>query len=88
MNFSGARDNRDVAGCPQSDRMGVTVVEIRVVGVPVRHWSVPVHVDVRFSGRIVRFVFMVMMLVMHVDVLMEQVFVRVFVLMMLGEVEP
>ena len=64
------------------------VVEVRVVGVPVRDRRVPVAVRMRFARRITRGVFVLVMEVVDVAMGMLQRFVRVFVVMRLGDVQP
>ena len=49
--------------------MWVAVVEVRVVGVPVHQWFVPVRMGMRLPWRIAGPVIMLVVLVMHVGVL-------------------
>jgi len=50
--------------------------------------AMPVHVRVRLSGRVVRAVLVLMMLVVHMRVLVRHRFVDVLVLMMLAQMQP
>ena len=64
------------------------VVEVRVVGVPVRDRRVPVTVRMRLARRVSRGVFVLVMEVLDVAMGMVQRFMRVFVIVRLGDVQP
>ena len=68
--------------------MVVPVVEVRIVGVPVRHWRVPMAVRMRFACGVTRAMFVLVMEVVDVAMGMLQRFVRVFVIVRLGDVQP
>ena len=69
------------------DSMPMPVMQVGQVWVPVRQRLVPVAVAVRF-GSFFATVQMLMMRVMHVQVLVLQRFMAVFVLMLLGQCQP
>ena len=64
------------------------VVEVRVVGVPVRDWRVPVAVRMRFARWVTWGVFVLVMEVVDVAMGMPQRFMGVFVIVSLGDVQP
>ncbi len=64
------------------------VVEVRVVGVPVRDWRVPVAVRMRLARRVTRGVLVLVMEVVDVAMGMQQRFMRVSVVVRLGDVQP
>jgi hypothetical protein len=66
----------------------VPVVEVRVVGVPVRDRRVPVAVRMWLARRVTRGVFVLVMEVVDVEMGMLQRFMRVFVIVRLGDVQP
>ena len=66
----------------------VPVVEVRVVGVPVRDRRVPVAVRMWLARRVTRGVFVLVMEVVDVAMGMLQRFMRVFVIVRLGDVQP
>ena len=63
------------------------VMNVRIVGMPVRHPGMSVDVSVRLAGRERRVVLVLMVLVVDMDVLVQQLVVRVLVLVALGEVQ-
>jgi hypothetical protein len=66
----------------------VPVVEVRVVGVPVRDRQMPVTVRVWFARRVTGGVFVLVMEVVDVAMGMLQRFMGVFVIVSLGDVQP
>jgi hypothetical protein len=68
--------------------MIVPVMEIRIVGVPVRHRRVPMAVRMRFARGVTRAMFVLVMEVVDVAMAMLQQFMRVFVVVRLGDVQP
>ncbi len=66
----------------------MSVVEIRIVGVPVRHRRVPVAVRMGFACRVTRGVLVLVMEVVDVAMRMLQRFMRMFVVVGLGDVQP
>ena len=66
----------------------VPVVEVRVVGVPVRDRRVPVAVGMWLARRVARRVFVLVMEVVDVAMGMPQRFMGVFVIVSLGDVQP
>ena len=68
--------------------MIVPVMEVGIVGVPVRHRRVPVAVGMGFACRVTRSVFVLVMEVVDVAMGMLQRFMRVFAAVSLGDVQP
>lgn len=68
--------------------MVVPVVQIRVVGVPVRDRRVPVAVRMGLACGVTRGVFVLVMEVVDVAMGVLQRFMRVFVVVRLGDVQP
>lgn len=68
--------------------MLVPVMEVRIVGVPVRHRRVPVGVRVGLARRVIRGVFVLVMEVVDVTMGMLHRFMRVVVVVRLGDVQP
>jgi hypothetical protein len=68
--------------------MVVAVMEVRHVGVTVHHWLVPVPMRMRLSGRVGWAVLVSMMFIVTVAMVVFHALMKVFVLMMLGQVEP
>jgi hypothetical protein len=66
----------------------IVPVEVRVVGVPVRDWRVPVAVRMRLARRVTRGVLVLVMEVVDVAMGMQQRFMRVSVVVRLGDVQP
>ena len=66
----------------------VTVMQVRIVKVPMRQSRVTVAVSMRFSRRIVRTVVVLMMLVMNMLVFMLQHLMNVLVFVSFREVQP
>ena len=67
--------------------MWVAVVDIREMPVTVDHGRMAMNMDMGFAGWIQRAMNMPVVLVMHMAVLMRHRFVRVLMLMLLGEME-
>ena len=68
--------------------MIVPVVEVGIVGVPVRHRRVPVTVRMGLPRRVIRSVFMLVMQIVDVAMGMLQRFMPVFVVVGLRDVQP
>ena len=66
----------------------MSVVEVRIVGVPVRDRCVPVAVRMGLTRRVTWGVFVLVMEVVDVAMGMLQRFMGVFVIVSLGDVQP
>lgn len=73
---------------PLAVGMPVPVMDVRVVRVSVFERGVDVFVDMRFAGRIVRFVRMLVMFVVAVAVLVDQGVMQVKMVVPLGQMQP
>ena len=65
--------------------MSVTVMQVRVVGMPVGQRRVPMSMGMRFARRDIRPMLMLMMFVVIVAMLVFHCFVRVLVVVPLGQ---
>ena len=68
--------------------MAVPVVDVRVVRVRVAHRSMFVRMAVRFAGRVVRAVVVLVVFVVDVGVVVGHRLMVVFVVVPLGQVQP
>ena len=66
----------------------MAVVNVGVVRVRVLQWFMAMWVTVRFNERVVGAVLMTMVLVVHMEVLVDQQPVKVFVVVPLADVQP
>jgi hypothetical protein len=80
------RRKRRQSCCRPSHCMAVPMVQVWIVGMSVDHRRMLVHVDKRFSRRVIRFVPMPMVFVMHMGMLVNHLVVRMLVFVLLDEV--
>jgi hypothetical protein len=72
----------------QAPSVVVTVMEVRHVSVSMPHRLVPVPMRMGLSGRIGRTVLVSMVFIVTVPMVVFQGFMKMFVLVVLGQVEP
>lgn len=61
------------------------VVQVRIMRMAVHHVRMPMNMDMRFSGWVVRRMSMAVVLVMHIGMLMQHLLVFMLVLVMLDQ---
>jgi hypothetical protein len=68
--------------------MAVPMVQVRIVWMSMHHRRMPVYVDMRLAGRVIRSVIMVVMLVMHMGMPVQHLLMRMLMLVVLDKMQP